>query len=189
MTDNYLRNGGSIMDIKKQIVQSYEKLLKIKDGDKITVKDIVDTCGISRQTFYYHFEDLQSATEYSFHLKIEEAFKQCENTERPHEAIKIILDAMWENRSYIKRMKESKDMSRLLGTFTQMLEDMIKRLISSNAEKLSIAAKDINPLSEFYACGLAAFMLKHLEDDSFETQKYAEILEKMLAGQIKLFEI
>ena len=36
----------------------FEGLLSIKQLDKITVKDITDQCGISRNTFYYHYQDI-----------------------------------------------------------------------------------------------------------------------------------
>ena len=43
---------------KKAIADSFLKLLREKPLDKITIKDIVEDCGINRNTFYYHFEDI-----------------------------------------------------------------------------------------------------------------------------------
>lgn len=40
------------------IVQAVERLLMQKKVKKLTVKDIVEECGITRQTFYYHFRDI-----------------------------------------------------------------------------------------------------------------------------------
>lgn len=40
-------------DVKQQITDTLLGLL-----EKITVKELVTLCGISRQTFYYHFEDV-----------------------------------------------------------------------------------------------------------------------------------
>lgn len=45
---------------KKAIEASFWKLLGERPYSKITVKDIVDDCGINRNSFYYHFEDLPS---------------------------------------------------------------------------------------------------------------------------------
>ena len=41
----------------KAIEESFIRLLNERPLDKITIKDIVDDCGISRNTFYYHFQD------------------------------------------------------------------------------------------------------------------------------------
>lgn len=46
------------VDIKEIIARSAIDLLTKKQVKKLTVKDIVEECGITRQTFYYHFEDI-----------------------------------------------------------------------------------------------------------------------------------
>ena len=48
---------------KNAIMASLLKLLDVRPLNKITVKDIVDDCGINRNTFYYHFEDISSLIE------------------------------------------------------------------------------------------------------------------------------
>ena len=40
---------------KNAIRETFIELLKKKFIDKITVKDIVEECGINRNTFYYYF--------------------------------------------------------------------------------------------------------------------------------------
>ena len=43
---------------KKALVAAAAELLKKKPLDKITIKEITDTCGLTRNTFYYHFQDI-----------------------------------------------------------------------------------------------------------------------------------
>ena len=43
---------------KKAIVESFLQLLGKKPIDKITVRDVVDHCGINRNTFYYYFPEV-----------------------------------------------------------------------------------------------------------------------------------
>lgn len=43
---------------ERAIKASFMKLLNERPLNKITVKDIADDCGISRNSFYYHFEDV-----------------------------------------------------------------------------------------------------------------------------------
>ena len=45
---------------KRDISASLKKILCEKNLSKITVQDIADDCGINRQTFYYHFQDILS---------------------------------------------------------------------------------------------------------------------------------
>ncbi len=48
---------------KKAITESFLYLASKKPLEKITVRDIVDDCGINRNTFYYHFQDIFAVLE------------------------------------------------------------------------------------------------------------------------------
>lgn len=48
---------------KKAIQNSFMKLLNEKPLKQISVRDIVDDCGINRNTFYYHFQDIPELME------------------------------------------------------------------------------------------------------------------------------
>src|SRR5574344_2031238 len=50
---------------KRALSQSLKKLLGVKPLDKITVTDIVEDCGVNRQTFYYHFQDMADLVEWT----------------------------------------------------------------------------------------------------------------------------
>lgn len=48
---------------RKAIKETFLELLEERPLADITVKDIVEKCGINRNSFYYHFEDLPSLLE------------------------------------------------------------------------------------------------------------------------------
>ena len=51
---------------KESLGNALKKMLAIKPIDKITVKDLVEECGVNRQTFYYHFDDVYDLLEWVF---------------------------------------------------------------------------------------------------------------------------
>ena len=51
---------------KKALADALKKMMVIKPIDRITVNDLVETCGVSRQTFYYHFDDVYDLLEWVF---------------------------------------------------------------------------------------------------------------------------
>ena len=59
------------VNVKRMIADTFLQLSKEKRVDKITVKDLVERCGISRQTFYYHFQDILEVIEWS----VQQAFQ------------------------------------------------------------------------------------------------------------------
>ena len=46
------------LDVKRMIAEKFAELLEHEKIEKITVKQLVSECNISRQTFYYHFQDI-----------------------------------------------------------------------------------------------------------------------------------
>ena len=48
---------------KKAIIESFLRIAAKKPLDKITVRDIVDDCGVNRNTFYYYFQDIYAVLE------------------------------------------------------------------------------------------------------------------------------
>ena len=48
---------------KRAIIESFLHIAAKKPLDKITVRDIVDDCGVNRNTFYYYFQDIYAVLE------------------------------------------------------------------------------------------------------------------------------
>ena len=54
------------VDMKETVAQAAKTLLMEKGVKKLTVKDIVGECQITRQAFYYHFEDIPALFRWMF---------------------------------------------------------------------------------------------------------------------------
>ena len=55
---------------KRAIIESFLHIAGKKPLEKITVRDIVDDCGINRNTFYYYFQDIYAVLEEICHAAI-----------------------------------------------------------------------------------------------------------------------
>ncbi len=55
---------------KKLLAASLKKLMAVKPFNKITVREVVDDCGLNRQTFYYHFQDLPDLAKWMFEQEV-----------------------------------------------------------------------------------------------------------------------
>lgn len=56
---------------KDKIVQALICLMKKKDINKITIKELVDSAGVNRSTYYYYFYRIQDVIEYMMELFLE----------------------------------------------------------------------------------------------------------------------
>ncbi len=57
---------------KNAIVETTVRLSQSRPINKITVRDIVEACGITRNTFYYHFHDIYEVLECAIELELEQ---------------------------------------------------------------------------------------------------------------------
>ena len=53
-------------ETKDAIKTTFMELLNRKPLNKITVREIVNGCGINRNTFYYHYTDIRALVEEIF---------------------------------------------------------------------------------------------------------------------------
>lgn len=65
----------SKLTTKKAIAGALKELMEEKPISKITVGDIADRCGINRQTFYYHFQDIPDLVEWICIVEADEAIE------------------------------------------------------------------------------------------------------------------
>ncbi len=72
---------------EKAIKASALKLLNEKPMNQITVKDVVEDCGINRNSFYYHFRDLPSLIE-------QMVLEQAENLIEDYPSINTLEDCL-----------------------------------------------------------------------------------------------
>lgn len=63
-------------DMKELIAQATNTLLVQKHVKKLTVKDIVEQCHITRQAFYYHFQDIPELLKWMIEQYTEQMFQE-----------------------------------------------------------------------------------------------------------------
>lgn len=64
-----------IMDTNYLLAEALKQCMKKAPLEKITIKDITDACGVSRQTFYLHFKDRQDLVNWYFDKILLESFE------------------------------------------------------------------------------------------------------------------
>ncbi len=86
---------------KAAIKKSFLKILNSKPIDKITVKEIVEDCGINRNSFYYHFDDIPSLMEEIFNDQADEFVSHSFSPENLYDSIMEAVAFSLENKTAI----------------------------------------------------------------------------------------
>ena len=83
---------------RKAIMTVFLNLLEERPLSKITVKDIVDACGINRNTFYYHFEDIPAQIEAIVKEETDLMMREHANVDSVEDALEIAVNYILKHR-------------------------------------------------------------------------------------------
>ena len=115
---------------KLGIMRVFENLLSVKPLEKITVKDITDQCGISRNTFYYHYQDIYQVFKAYIDYSLEEIFKflQQENEKDQDHICEKAVEFLENHRTIFENILRKKAISKFwikYKTWLLLLSDRI----------------------------------------------------------------
>ena len=79
------------VDVKESIAEAVHTLLMDQHVKKLTVKDIVNECQITRQAFYYHFEDIPALFRWVLEKKKEQIVQTALEQESPEKGLRYFL--------------------------------------------------------------------------------------------------
>lgn len=84
------------MSTKKKllIVNEFISLVKENEYDKISVTDLVASCNISRQTFYYHFDDIDHMIKWAFDYEMHEMLTSIDENSNYFEALSLFTSLL-----------------------------------------------------------------------------------------------
>ena len=92
---------------KKAIKEAFIALLDEKPLNRITVKDIVETCGINRNSFYYHYEDLPALIEEIIAGRVEELIQAHPTIDSVEDCFDAALEFVLQNRRAVLHIYNS----------------------------------------------------------------------------------
>ena len=84
---------------KYALAAALKKLMAQKPIDKISIHDLTESCGIRRQTFYYHFEDVYDLLRWMFQEEAVALLKQHEGTLLWQEGLLQLFHYIEDNRA------------------------------------------------------------------------------------------
>lgn len=169
------------MEMKKKIAETLLMLSQKKNIDKITVKDLVDNCNISRQTFYYHFQDIQAVLEWITEQAVDEALQHSVIHENPEEAMKKYIEVVIEHKDVLKNLLNSEKYESVEIIFIRSIEDYLKKYIVKQKLDLNLRLNDIETTLCYAAFGICGVLMKYTRQSKTDV----DALSKQLTSLIK----
>lgn len=148
---------------ERAIEKSFIRLLNEVPFDKITVKDIVEDCGINRNTFYYHYEDIFDLLHKVFEKRAAEVLAEgIAQNDWQESFLRCTLYAL-ENRREIYHIYNSVDRCQLEHFLYGVAGEIMLSYVRAQAEGMQVSVDDIGTIADFYKCALVGIVLEWLD--------------------------
>lgn len=171
---------------KKAIIDSFLKLLREKPLDKITIKDIVEECGVNRNTFYYHFEDIPSLVEEILRTDAEKTFSKIRDIDSWEEGFIAAAEFALDNKRSVYHIYNSVNREVFERYLNKIAGEVMARFVERASAGMDVSEEDKKLIAEFYRAALSGMILDWLASGmQYDPKVLIRRLGKMLEGSIE----
>ena len=149
---------------KKALAASVMKLLDSRPLDKITIKDITDECGLTRNTFYYHFQDIYDLCSWIFISRAEEIINSHKNEEQWKEGFLTGLEYLYEHKRMIYHVRKSISKEELDRYLDEVVGKYTLKFVKVKAGELNVCEDAQKTIAEFYKNAFVGKVLQWIDE-------------------------
>lgn len=168
---------------KEIIAKTFTEILDEKPMSKVTVRDIVERCGVNRNTFYYHFRDIPDVVEFILKKKWDEIQEAPQEKNSILECMEEMASLVRDNRKLMLNVYKSVKRDTFLIYMNDVILYIITEYFKKNRNKFQLEENEIQILVRYYKCLFVGILIEWLdhglkEDLGTEMRQAAEVMEK-----------
>ncbi len=157
---------------RNAIKASFLKLLEERPLHQITIKDIVEDCGLNRNSFYYHFKDMPALLEEIIEEMIQKAVDAHPTEDSFEGSVLVILQSISQNKRAVYHIYNSVDHSILEHYLLKICNETVSAYLDTVLEGTSISEGSREVLLHYHQCECFGQIIKWLsegmKEDIFE---------------------
>lgn len=148
---------------KHALAAALKELMAQRPIDKITIHDITERCGIRRQNFYYHFEDVYDLMRWMFQEEAVSLLRQHEGTLLWQEGLLQLFRYIEENKAVCLCALRSAGREHLKRFFETDIHAIIHRTVEQfghevGAISAGVTESDVELVTHFYVVALTGML-------------------------------
>lgn len=173
------------MQMKHMITDTLFNMAKKKNIDKITVKDLVESCKISRQTFYYHFQDLFDVIEWGLEQAVQVAIDHSLAAESPQASLEEFVSMVIKNYDFMNCLLRSQRREQIEKLLIKGLRTYLREMIYHRAPQIVLSYADAEVMLDFCAMGVAGVLFTRCTDKGQDAKALAHQIDQLLSSVIQ----
>lgn len=172
---------------KQAMAASLKQLMLQKPLDKVSIREIMEGCGMKRQNFYYHFEDIYGLLRWMFHKEVVEPLRRHEGVLFWQDGLLQLFRYLQENKAVCQCALRSLGRTLLKDLFMDEVDAMVSRVAMQLAAPFQWENKDreLEMLIRFYVIALSGVIESWVMDElNYTPEELIAFADKMLSDQI-----
>ncbi len=150
---------------KQALANSLRHLLEKKPLSKITIKDIVEDCGVNRQTFYYHFQDVYDLVDWIFHNDFDRVLADHKDYHTWQQGCRQVLDYMLQNRILVLNAAHSVNRIQLEEHMKSWIRPILADIVEDLSSDLPVSEEDKDFVTTIYLLMLSGLFMEWIGKD------------------------
>ncbi len=170
---------------KREIKKSFIKLLNERPISQITVKEIVEDCGVNRNSFYYHFQDIPSLLKEIIEELTSNELRSLPEECSIEEKVVSVLRIFSEHKKLIYNIFSSSDKQLYEHEVFKICDYVTRSYIKSREYSAYISDEDREYIISFLKCEMYGQMIEWISHNmSYDLEEHARKVCRMFAGTI-----
>lgn len=179
---------------KESLGAALKQMLTVKPIDKITVKDLVEICGVNRQTFYYHFDDVYDLLEWVFEEDANRVLPSKVVYEHWRDDVMMFFKYLADNSVFALNIYNSNSRIYMLRYFKRRLQGCIRSFAIIVSDGKNIDRTDFEFVVEFYANGVVGLISQWLDlgmqlPKEITQDRFLKLLDNSVENMLARFQI
>lgn len=159
--------------MKEKIADAFLAMLAQKSIDKITVKDLVESCHISRQSFYYHFQDILEVVEWVIERTYQEIVGYCLEADTLEKEIHILVSSFADRYELLTRLRDSQKRDLIDHKTIEAVQTYLRVGWRQVLSHMDLCGADTDALISFYSSGIAGLMMERCQEKDLDVDELA----------------
>lgn len=170
---------------KKAIMESFAKMIDEQPLDRITVKSIVEDCGVTRNTFYYHFEDIYALAKETLQERLQQMTADYGPNADWESFLLLIARQLTENKRTLRHLFRSSKSPELGRFLSELASVAMNHLFDYLAEGKQVAPENRQLIIDFYRFSLTGIAEHWLNNNTADTEKLVHQISLLLQGGMR----
>ena len=150
---------------KKAIKESFMKLLSGEPVNKVTVKQLVEDCGINRNTFYYHYPDITALLEEIMRDETDKIINQYPTIDTMEQGLEVAIEFALKNRDAVMHIYKSVNRDIYEKYLWYMLDYVAGQYFETLCSGHNYNKDDKEIVANYYKCTCFGMITNWLEND------------------------